>query len=113
MKDVKGNACNYDFKHVKFRRWAVTDITPNTTPDDGATYPCSPYSVYTTTSAKPWNDGRLRIGSGQAKDADLINGIFSGKWMNSTEECKKFFGSTDDNPVEFSDQYVLESVKPY
>ena len=113
MEDIKGNACNYDFKHVKFRRWAITDITPNTTPDDGATYPCSPYKVYATNNAKKWRDDRYRIGSGDIRDKNIIEGVFSGKWANATEECKTFFGSTDENPVEFSDQYVLESVKPY
>lgn len=113
MEDVKGNACNYDFKHVKFRRWAITDITPNTTPDDGATYPCSPYKVYATDNAKKWSDDRYRIGSGDIRDKNIIEGVFSGKWANATEECKTFFGSTDENPVEFSDQYILESVKPY
>lgn len=113
MEDIKGNACNYDFKHVKFRRWAITDITPNTTPDDGATYPCSPYKVYATDTAKKWSDNRYRIGSGDIRDRNIIEGVFSGKWANATEECKNFFESTDENPVEFSDQYVLESVKPY
>lgn len=113
MEDVKGNACNYDFKHVKFRRWAITDITPNTIPDDGATYPCSPYKVYATNNAKKWSDDRHRIGSGDIRDKNIIEGVFSGKWANATEECKNFFESTDENPVEFSDQYVLESVKPY
>lgn len=113
MKDALGNTCTYDFKHIKFRRWAITDITPCTTPDDGATYPCSPYKVHMTDSAAKWSDDRQRIGSGGFDDATLIEGAFSGKWANATQECKDFFGSTDDNPVEFTDAHVIANVKPY
>ena len=113
MKDEYNNECPYDFKHIKFRRWAVTDITPCTTPDDGATYPCSPYKVYATSNAKKWSDDRKRIGSGDIRDKNIIEGAFSGKWANATEECKTFFGSTDENPVEFTDECVIQNVKPY
>jgi hypothetical protein len=113
MKDERGNECGYDFKHLKFRRWAVTDIAPCTIPDDGATYPCSPYKAYMTDTAAKWKDDRKRIGSGSFDDAVLIEGIYSGKWVNTTQECKDYFGSTDDNPVEFTDEHVLRCVKPY
>ena len=113
MKDENGVECGYDFKHLKFRRWAVTDINPCTTPDDGATYPCSPYRAYMTNSAAAWSDDRRRIGSGSYDDAQLIEAIYSGKWANATEECTEIIVREYGSATEFTDEHVLRAVKPY
>ena len=113
MKDENGVECGYDFKHLKFRRWAVTDINPCTTPDDGATYPCSPYRAYMTNSAAAWSDDRSRIGSGSYDDAQLIEAIYSGKWANATEECTEIITKDYGSATEFTDEHVLRAVKPY
>jgi len=58
MKDANGNECNYDFKHIKFRRWAITDITANLIEHDGTSNGVSPYRVKATTVSKIISDDR-------------------------------------------------------
>lgn len=117
MKDSFANSCDYDFKHVKFRRWAVKDITPNTTPANATNTVQSPYRVYTESTAPALSDDRVRIGCGAYDDADIIEGVFSGKWMQATAETSAFWGTVtidgETVPAEFSDEHVLLYVKPY
>ena len=85
MKDANGNECNYDFKHVLFRRWAVTDITPNDTSDTGTGNPGA-YAYCVTNSCYNWSDNRKRIGSGEAMDKTIVQNVFAGTWARCTTE---------------------------
>ena len=85
MKDANGNECNYDFKHVKFRRWAVTDVTPNDTSDTGSGNPGA-YAYCVTNSCYNWSDNRDRIGSGEPEDATIVKNVFAGTWARCTAD---------------------------
>lgn len=80
LEDENGNAACYDFKHVKFPRWSITNITANTTVDTGSNTNCSPYRVYTTDTTRAVADNRTFIGSGDPIEATMIPAIFNGTW---------------------------------
>jgi hypothetical protein len=60
-----------------------------------------------------------KIGCGEQTDKDIIEDAFSGKWAHCSPECIKFFKkgkndfSEDGIELEFSDNHVLKSIKPY
>lgn len=109
MRDEYDNEMSYDFKHVKFRRWAVTDITPCRIPNDGTNSPCSPFTVDCTVDCKSQGDDRCYIGSGEAEDSTLIEGAFSGKYAQLNAEWNAIFGSPS---VDFSEDYE-KAIKPF
>jgi hypothetical protein len=89
MKDEYENEANYDFKHVKFRRWAITDISANLNAADGSKNNESPYRFKANTNSSYYGSAsneRFRVGSGQAIDETLITNIFNGTWSACTSE---------------------------
>lgn len=85
LKDANDIKAFYDFKHVRFPRYKVSAIGPHTTPNNGTNTIVSPYKAYAETSGLSWNDNRLLIGAGDEIEADLIDSIFDGTWMNKVE----------------------------
>ena len=110
MKDANGNECNYDFKHVKFRRWAVTDVTPNDTSDTGSGNPGA-YAYCVTNSCYNWSDNRDRIGSGEPEDATIVKNVFAGTWARCTADLSS--STHFEIPSTFHSDYALYCHKPY
>lgn len=105
MKDEYDNACSYDFKHVKFRRYAIKDITPNMDPNDGTGGFAGPYKCSMTDNAYEFSDPRSTIGSGDPWDKTFIPALFAGKWgdlLDYTSGMKPY-----------TDQFIKEHIKPY
>lgn len=111
MKDANGNECNYDFKHIKFRRWAITDITANLIEHDGTSNGVSPYRVKATTVSKIISDDRQRVGCGEPADEALIRNIVNGTWLNSTNDLKLY--DSNSNALSFHSNYSKYYHKPY
>ena len=89
MKDEYENEANYDFKHVKFRRWAITDISANLNAADGSKNNESPYRFKANANASYYGSAsneRFRVGSGQPIDETLVTNIFNGTWSACTTE---------------------------
>lgn len=76
LTDSNNNRCNYDFKHIKFRRWALKDVTENDTV--GAANQPSCYRCYGTAEEPKRSDGRSWVGSGLALEKEWIKSIFDG-----------------------------------
>lgn len=110
MKDANGNECNYDFKHIKFRRWAITDITPNDTSDTGSGNPGA-YAYCMTNSCYNWTDNRDRIGSGEPEDATIVKNVFAGTWARCTTDLSS--STHYEIPSTFHSDYALHCHKPY
>lgn len=110
MKDANGNECNYDFKHVLFRRWAVTDVTPNDASDTGTGNPGA-YAYCVTNSCYNWSDNRKRIGSGEAMDKTIVQNVFAGTWARCTTELTSSQFTTIPNT--FHNDYITQCHKPY
>lgn len=110
MKDANGNECNYDFKHVKFRRWAITDITPNDDSDTGSGNPGA-YAYCVTDTSYNWSDNRTRMGSGEATDQTIVENVFAGTWAHCIPELTNSKFMTI--PGAFHSDYALHCHKPY
>lgn len=103
LKDSNNNELNYDFKHIKFRRWRVTDIKPNTTVDSKTNGTWGVYRTYLTESdLNSISDQRKWIGSGAESEKQLINDIFDGSFRNTQ------WGQTA-----YSQEFMNEFIKPY
>ena len=76
LKDYNHNKCSYDFKHIKFRRWALKDVTENDTV--GTADQPSVYRCYGTAEEPKRSDGRSWVGSGLLIERDYIRSIFDG-----------------------------------
>ena len=76
LTDSNNNRCNYDFKHIKFRRWALKDVTENDTV--GAAGQPSCYRCYGTEDEPKRSDGRTWVGSGLEIEKEYIKSIFAG-----------------------------------
>lgn len=76
LTDSNNNRCNYDFKHIKFRRWALKDVTENDTV--GAADQPSCYRCYGTADEPKRSDGRSWVGSGLEIEKEYIRSIFAG-----------------------------------
>ena len=76
LTDSNNNRCNYDFKHIKFRRWALKDVTENDTV--GAAGQPSCYRCYGTEEEPKRSDGRTWVGSGLEIEKEYIKSIFAG-----------------------------------
>ena len=110
MKDANGNECNYDFKHIRFRRWAITDITPNDVNDTGTGNP-GVYAYCVTNSSYNWTDNRKRIGSGEATDKTIVQNVFAGTWARCITELTSSQFITI--PSTFHNDYIIQCHKPY
>jgi hypothetical protein len=105
MKDEYENECSYDFKHVKFRRYAVKDITANMDPNDGTGGVAGPYKCLATETSYVFSDARAMIGSGDAWDKTFIPALFNGKWGSLV--------SYSANIGNYSDDFIITNIKPY
>lgn len=81
MVDSNNNKCDYDFKHIKFRRWAVKDVTENNN-YGSSQYPAA-YRCYGTDEEPKRNDGRTWVGSGLDIERDYIRYIFNGTFIHN------------------------------
>ena len=115
MKDEYENEASYDFKHVKFRRWAITDISANLNAADGSKNNESPYRFKANANSSYYGSAsneRFRVGSGQSIDETLVTNIFNGTWSACTTELAS--GSIDGStPYEFTTTYAKNCHKPY
>lgn len=110
LTDSNNNRCNYDFKHIKFRRWALKDVTENDTV--GAANQPSCYRCYGTADEPKRHDGRSWVGSGLEIEKEWIKSIFAGTfnsvmWGQSAvgSDYIKFIHKPYTN-VEMGYQYV-------
>lgn len=78
MTDANNNKCDYDFKHIKFRRWAVLDVKENDN-YGSAEHPAA-YRCYGTDEEPKRSDGRTWIGSGLDIEREYIRSIFDGSF---------------------------------
>lgn len=76
MTDANNNSCSYDFKHIKFRRWALKDVTENDT--TGTSETRSAYRCYGSSEEPARSDSRSWVGSGLEIEKDYIKSIFAG-----------------------------------
>ena len=108
MEDMNKNSACYDFKHVKFRRWAIKDITANMTPNDGTGGKFGPYRVMISrTTSYNMSDGRQIIGSGEENEVNLIPAIFNGTYRGNPlipDMASK---------TAFHEDYIRDNLKPY
>lgn len=105
MRDEYFNECSYDFKHVKFRRYAINDIVANTDPNDGTGGFAGPYKFAMTDTAYKFSDARTVIGSGDNWDKTFIPALFEGKWGHLL--------SYTSNMKQYSDEFIKCHIKPY
>lgn len=115
MKDEYENEANYDFKHVKFRRWAITDISANLNAANGSKNNESPYRFKANANASylgSASNERWRVGSGQDIDEALITNIFAGTWSACTSELSQS-GIDGGVPYAFTSTYAKNCHKPY
>lgn len=113
MKDDADNECDYDFKHVKFRRYAITDITANTRGDNGTGGIAGPFRTFmekTGTSYK-WSDDRQRVGAGCESEKEFVQDIFNGTWYGKGEWAVDY--GTNGVLKPFHEDYILKILKPY
>lgn len=104
--DKNNNDLPYDFKHLRFARYAVNDITQNTTP--GSTSYTSAWRYLNprgTGAVKACTDERAAMGAGRAdKDGELVTNVFAGTYKHlwarngggtfadySTEQINEFY----------------------
>lgn len=109
MEDEYQNAASYDFKHVKFKRYKINNITPNMQMNDGTggVHGCYRCLTGRTTSYK-MSDERQRTGSGAAEELTMIPKIFSGEWRGANADFTELQGLTP-----FHTDYVRDVIKPY
>lgn len=112
MKDANGNSCTYDFKHIKFRRWKITDITANMEKDTGSGGTAGPFKVGMGSSTYNWSDNRHRIGAGESSETTMIPAIFNGTWAACTSDLSTNPG-LESAISSFHSDYSLQCHKPY
>jgi hypothetical protein len=105
MKDEYENECSYDFKHVKFRRYAIKNITANMDINDGSGEIAGPYKCMMTDTAYKFSDTRAVIGSGDNWDKTFIPALFNGKWGNLV--------SYSGDIGNYDDAFIINNIKPY
>lgn len=109
MEDAYQNAASYDFKHIKFKRYKINNITPNMQMNDGTggTHGCYRCLTGRTTSYK-LSDERMRTGAGAAEELTMIPKIFSGEWRGANADFTELQGLTP-----FHADYIKDVIKPY
>lgn len=118
LEDENHNAATYDFKHIKFRRWAVTNIGPNTTVDTGSNDNTSPYRCYVTSTFRTLSDNRQLCGSSDPIEKTLVPAIFNGTWRCGGEDSPRFPTLKTNNGIAmqltpFHEDYIKRELKPY
>lgn len=107
LVDRYNNDLPYDFKHIKFARYAVNDVTQNTTP--GSTEYTSAWRYLNPRGAgavKACSDERYAIGAGRAdKDGELVENVFAGTFKHL---WKRDGGGTF---ADYSSDYINEYFK--
>lgn len=103
LEDANNNKLRYDFKHIKFRRYRITNVAANTTTDsstngNAAAYRCFGNSTYTSNRT----DTRTWIGAGATIEQTLIPNIFSGEYHSSNW-----------SKTAFHDDYITKSHCPW
>lgn len=103
LEDANNNKLRYDFKHIKFRRYKITNVAANTTADsstngNAAAYRCFGNSTYTANRS----DTRTWIGAGATMEQTLIPNIFSGAYHSSNW-----------SKTAFHDDYITNSHCPW
>lgn len=109
MKDSWGNECSYDFKHIKFRRWAIKDITANDTESNGTTFGC--FRTYVTSTATPLYDTRAWVGSGHPSEKEFISDIFNGSYRGKGNWVTN--SGTGTSCLPFHQDYITYILKPW
>lgn len=109
LKDEFLNESYFDFKHIYFTRWAITDIQANTVVNDG-TGNLNPYRCFNDrNTAKIGSiDERLLIGAGTEIEKTLIPAIFNG--TNRAIETK---GHSSDTGKAYDQDYINNYLKPW
>lgn len=119
MEDANHNICDYDFKHVKFRRYAITNVEANmvadTNSDETGT---SPFRITKTTSSRCPSDDRCLLGCNDPIEEPLAKAIFEGTWRCGNEENPRFpdlkTSPVLNSPLQpFHQDYINYCVKPY
>lgn len=110
MEDESGNACNYDFKHVKFKRWAITNIEANLDENNGTGGTCGPFNVKTMDTCYVFSDTRSRVGSGDAFDEQYVEAIYNGTWRSLVGGNR---GLGYSSLKDFHQDYITNVLKPY
>lgn len=100
LTDSNNNRCNYDFKHIKFRRWALRDVTENDTV--GTVNQPAAYRCYGTAEEPKRNDSRTWVGSGLEIEKEWIHSIFAGT-----------FNSVMWKQSALHDDYITKVHKPF
>lgn len=118
LKDSALNVATYDFKHIKFRRWAITNITANMTPDNGSNANVSPYRVMVNENSRQVSDSRQFCGSSDPIEETLIPAIFEGTWRCGDELVPRFPDLKTNNGLNVSimpyhEEYIKRAIKPY
>lgn len=103
LEDSNYNALNYDFKHIKFKRYRINSITPNTTVDSKSNGTWGCYRTYLTEDDLNDNsDQRSWIGAGAESEKQLLNDVFSGDFRNT------IWGQ-----AAYSSDFMKQFIKPY
>ena len=118
LKDANNNEAYYDFKHVKFRRWGIADITANLIVDTGSNINVTPYRCFLNPNSRTLSDNRQFCGCGDPIENTLIPAIFNGKWRCGGETSPRFptleTNSGIAHPLTpYHDDYITNSIKPY
>lgn len=118
LKDENLNSASYDFKHVRFRRWAITDIRANMTKDTGSNTKVSPYRVLVDDVTRRLSDNRQFCGSSDPIEETLVPAIFEGKWRCGNEETPRFPSLQRNNGLAlpltpYHEEYIKRAIKPY
>lgn len=118
LEDENHNATTYDFKHIKFRRWAITNIGPNTTVDTGSNDNTSPYRCYVTSTFRTLSDNRNLCGSSDPIEKTLVPAIFDGTWRCGGEDSPRFPTLKTNSGIAvpltpFHEDYIKRELKPY
>lgn len=118
LKDEYNNSATYDFKHIKFRRWAILDITANTTIDTGTNTHTSPFKCYVRETTRPLPDNRMFCGCGCLDEESFVPDVFNGLYRCGGEESPRYPGFVT-NPgylnvmYPFHEDYIKRDLKPY
>lgn len=118
LKDANNNEAYYDFKHVKFRRWGIADITANITADTGSNINVTPYRCFLNSNSRTIGDSRQFCGCGDPIENTLIPAIFNGKWRCGGEDSPRFPTLKTNSGIAqpltpYHDDYIINSIKPY
>lgn len=118
LKDANNNEAYYDFKHVKFRRWGISDITANITADTGSNINVTPYRCFLNSNSRALSDNRQFCGCGDPIENTLIPAIFNGKWRCGGETTPRFPTLKTNSGIAqpltpYHDDYITSSIKPY